>query len=193
MANILTNKLGPLPTWGWLGIVTGGGIGYYLYAKNKAGATATPTTGSGQIPDYIFQNYNQIPPSAGTPGPGGHHHGKTSGGTGGGGKGKHPGGGKGGPDTDQNKDEGATATGHGGGHGSHATHGSGLRSITPGQAAHLVKTGHKAVIKRRHGKPYLTGTDYQKLINPGGHNHPGQYVPPGVFPGVNPGGPVRAA
>jgi hypothetical protein len=70
MPGLLTNKLGPLPTWGWLGI---GFVAYYLYEKNKAGSSA-PASGT---PDYVFQNYNQLPPAAPTPpaptSPGGHH------------------------------------------------------------------------------------------------------------------------
>jgi hypothetical protein len=75
--NVLTEKLGPLPTWVWLAGITGLGLAWYLYEKNKQGssssgsptavgpalATTEPgtTTSTQFIPDYVFQNYNQLP------------------------------------------------------------------------------------------------------------------------------------
>lgn len=66
--NVLTRKLGPLPTWGWLGIATAGFGAYYLYQsrKNSTAASATSTSAS-NVPDYVFQNYNQIPAAAPPP------------------------------------------------------------------------------------------------------------------------------
>lgn len=72
--NLLTRKLGPLPTWGWLGIVTGLGLVYYEYEKKKAGtattaATTATSTAASNVPDYVFQNYNQIPATTPAPAP----------------------------------------------------------------------------------------------------------------------------
>ena len=59
--NPLRAKLGPLPTWGWLAIVTGLGVAYYLYAKHKAASsassagTSTTMSGAAGIPDYVSQ------------------------------------------------------------------------------------------------------------------------------------------
>jgi len=66
--NVLTRKLGPLPTWAWMAILTGLAVAYYLYKKHQeeaAGASSaeqvtTPTEGAGQVPDFIVQN--QTPP-----------------------------------------------------------------------------------------------------------------------------------
>lgn len=65
---LLTRKLGPLPTWGWLGIATAGFGAYYLYSKNSSASTGTSsTTSSSAVPDYVFQNYNQVPAPAPPP------------------------------------------------------------------------------------------------------------------------------
>lgn len=71
--NLLTHKLGPLPTWGWMGLGTGGVVGVALYMKHKAGTASTLTgttptaTSASNVPDYVFQNYNEIPPAAAPP------------------------------------------------------------------------------------------------------------------------------
>lgn len=73
IGEMLTRKLGPLPTWGWMGIGTVGVGGLYLYEKHKGGGTAataaaTPTsTSASNVPDYVFQNYNEIPAAAAPP------------------------------------------------------------------------------------------------------------------------------
>lgn len=72
--NVLTRKLGPLPTWGWMGIGTAavGGIALYLAHKqgssaSTAASTDTGTTSTSNVPDYVFQNYNQLPQESATP------------------------------------------------------------------------------------------------------------------------------
>lgn len=72
--NLITRKLGPLPTWAWLLIATGLFGAYYLIERNKAktaaAATASPsTTAASNVPDYVFQNYNQMPPVTPAPKP----------------------------------------------------------------------------------------------------------------------------
>lgn len=72
---MLTRKLGPLPTWGWLLIITGLAAGYYLIEKRKTASSATTaattatSTAASNVPDYVFQNYNQIPPTTPAPAP----------------------------------------------------------------------------------------------------------------------------
>lgn len=77
---VLRQKLGPLPTWMYLLLITIGLLAYYLYAKHKAGAsTATPAATAGQaqpgevtgaqnVPDYVFQNTTNVtePPESNT-------------------------------------------------------------------------------------------------------------------------------
>lgn len=72
--NVLTRKIGPLPTWAWVAILSALIIGY-AYIKNRnssAGAsTASPTgTDSSQVPQFVNQTYTTVtPPSAPVPGP----------------------------------------------------------------------------------------------------------------------------
>lgn len=48
MANILTNKLGPLPTWGWAALGVGG---FVLFRYLRSRSAANPNAGGvGQIP-----------------------------------------------------------------------------------------------------------------------------------------------
>jgi hypothetical protein len=68
--NLLTQKLGPLATWVWLLIATVAVGAIYLIMKYRqsqstaASSTATgSTTGVGQVPDYIVQNYLGNTPS----------------------------------------------------------------------------------------------------------------------------------
>jgi LysM repeat protein len=77
---ILTRRIGPLAVWMWLAIVTVLGVGYYLYAKSKAGSSdASGTSGTGSetpssdVPDYISQttiNLTEPPSTGATPPPG---------------------------------------------------------------------------------------------------------------------------
>lgn len=47
----LTNKIGPLPTWGWMGLTLGGALAVSTWRKNKAQANAGTNTplANGQI------------------------------------------------------------------------------------------------------------------------------------------------
>lgn len=65
--NMLTRKLGPLPTWGWLAIVTVLFAAYYLYQKHKQassasqGSGASPTTGEAFVPEFVINNDEEPP------------------------------------------------------------------------------------------------------------------------------------
>jgi LysM repeat protein len=57
----LTRKVGPLPVWGWLAVLTVLAVGYWLI-KGKGSAAApssagtdTGTTPAGDVPDYVSQ------------------------------------------------------------------------------------------------------------------------------------------
>jgi hypothetical protein len=68
LADSLKHKIGPLPTWGWLGIATAGfGVFYFIEKKksSSSSSTTTPTNtssdtsgttnpgGQGQVPQYV--------------------------------------------------------------------------------------------------------------------------------------------
>ncbi|MHB1595399.1 MAG: hypothetical protein ACYCO9_16450 [Streptosporangiaceae bacterium] len=57
--NILTHKMGPLPTWGWLAVATVGIGGYYLYSNGGLGSlgsgSSSATTSASGVPNYVFQ------------------------------------------------------------------------------------------------------------------------------------------
>ena len=72
-ANVLTNKLGPLPTWGWIAIVAGLLVAWRLYSSKNAatqasqqGTTSGTTDTSGNtVPQFVNQTYvNTTAPSA---------------------------------------------------------------------------------------------------------------------------------
>jgi hypothetical protein len=71
--NVLTRKLGPLPTWAWLGIATAGVGAYYLVSGGSLGSltgsssSGSSSSGSSSVPDNVYQIQNQIPPQAPTP------------------------------------------------------------------------------------------------------------------------------
>lgn len=78
----LREQIGPLPAWVWMAGLTGAAGAWYLYAKHKAASQqsqqkmgASPTQsqstveGAQYIPDYVFQNYNYLPPTTPTPTP----------------------------------------------------------------------------------------------------------------------------
>jgi hypothetical protein len=86
---VFTHKLGPLPTWQWIGIAAVPLIGWRLYESHKtkgAGSTASTgaststgttnygasaETGASQVPQFVNQTYltNVAPPSAPAPAP----------------------------------------------------------------------------------------------------------------------------
>lgn len=75
--NMLTNKVGPLPMWGWMGIGLLGAIAFSAYRSSKSGSTTTKSStldadtdmipGSND-PPIVFQNFDTNiwqPPSGG--------------------------------------------------------------------------------------------------------------------------------
>lgn len=50
---VLKSRLGPMPVWMWLALVTAVLLGYYLIVKRKSGAAASPEADSGvaDVPD----------------------------------------------------------------------------------------------------------------------------------------------
>jgi hypothetical protein len=76
--NLLTRKLGPLPTWAWLAIATVLGLMLYLYEKSHAASSATASTATtastaaaAGVPQnvQVFQNYGQTPATTPAPKP----------------------------------------------------------------------------------------------------------------------------
>ena len=84
--NVFTRKLGPLPMWAWVAIVSAILIGYF-YLKNKQSASTSPTgTNASQIPQFVNQVYTSVtPPTAEGPEPKDHDGGEDHDG-----KGKKP-------------------------------------------------------------------------------------------------------
>lgn len=60
--SILTQKLGPLPTWGWGIVILGGVYGWKLYTQHKAGGRVDTSAGyeSAQLPSNIQPQYTQV-------------------------------------------------------------------------------------------------------------------------------------
>lgn len=85
--NLFTRKLGPLPMWAWMGVGLGVALAFTSWTKNKKAAaaaaagpntagvlpttqTASGSTPSSLIPQFVNQVYNQeSPPTAGAPSP----------------------------------------------------------------------------------------------------------------------------
>lgn len=74
----MKEKLGPLPLWAWLAIVTVLGLAYYLYEQHVAGSSSsTSSTGNlvpqSGIPQFVIQNQyptqvtGPAPPASGPP------------------------------------------------------------------------------------------------------------------------------
>jgi PASTA domain len=63
--NAFSQKIGPLPLWGWMGIGLAVALVFYFWQKNKAGSgnQASNSTENGttepadQVPPFIIQNY----------------------------------------------------------------------------------------------------------------------------------------
>jgi hypothetical protein len=82
-APVLTEKLGPLPAWGWMAVATVIAGAFYLWKKHKdaqqaASETAAQTAQTAgtapvdMVPDYVTQTTVNVPPGpAGPAGPAG--------------------------------------------------------------------------------------------------------------------------
>lgn len=68
-----TQRLGPLPLWGWMAVALLLALGFYLFRKNSSStnsASPTGTTDSSMVPQFVNQVYNQEePPNDGNNGP----------------------------------------------------------------------------------------------------------------------------
>jgi len=67
--SLLTRRIGPLPTWQWLAVITLAGLAYYVLVARKKTAAATsststtsPTTSSADVPQFVIQNTFPSPP-----------------------------------------------------------------------------------------------------------------------------------
>lgn len=61
--NFLTRKLGPLPVWAWLAIMTALALGYWwFFARPKSSSSPSATTGTPEVA-VVEQNY-ATPPAA---------------------------------------------------------------------------------------------------------------------------------
>lgn len=78
--SFLTQKMGPLPTWAWMGLGLGGALVISVARKNKAGAPVgtTSTLGGTNLPGNVVPQYTfvdessvntsvNLPPGAGRP------------------------------------------------------------------------------------------------------------------------------
>src|SRR5271165_5807381 len=65
--NVLTHKLGPLPTWVWIAVI-GLGIVAWSWWKNKSASaassanTAASSTPADQVPQFVNQTYTTVTP-----------------------------------------------------------------------------------------------------------------------------------
>lgn len=69
---LFTQKIGPLPMWGWLAIIGGALVGWRVYASRKSAAstTAGAMADTSQVPQFVNQTYvTSTPPVQGPPGP----------------------------------------------------------------------------------------------------------------------------
>ena len=65
--NVLTRKLGPLPTWAWVAIVAALLIGYF-YLKNRNSQGGGTTAAPGAVPQFVNQVFTDVlPPTVGKP------------------------------------------------------------------------------------------------------------------------------
>lgn len=61
--NVLTHKLGPLPTWGWIAIAGGAFLAYRWYSSKNAAASGGTTsssavdTSANTVPQFVNQTY----------------------------------------------------------------------------------------------------------------------------------------
>jgi hypothetical protein len=69
----LKSKMGPLPTWGWLALITAVLLGYWLLTKNKSGASSSSSGQQGTPSDVgqpgvvVINQDGPEPPSGGQP------------------------------------------------------------------------------------------------------------------------------
>lgn len=59
----LKSKMGPLPVWAWLALITIAGLGYYLYEQHKNGSAAAQPQGESAAPEVVVENQEGPYPS----------------------------------------------------------------------------------------------------------------------------------
>lgn len=59
--NVLTRKLGPLPTWAWIGIAAIAVIAWAYWRRSKQ-QQSSDMAGAGQIPQFVNQVYSNAEP-----------------------------------------------------------------------------------------------------------------------------------
>lgn len=71
--NVFTHKIGPLPLWGWMGVMLGfAGLYYIIHSKNQAASQANNASAGGVnspggidsslVPQFVNQVYDQSAP-----------------------------------------------------------------------------------------------------------------------------------
>src|SRR5271155_3016496 len=63
--NVLTRKIGPLPTWAWTGIILTPILIYAVIERKKSSSTTaasatTGTTSASQVPQFVNQTYTSV-------------------------------------------------------------------------------------------------------------------------------------
>ena len=66
LGSTLSQKMGPLPVWAWLAILTVAGLLWWLVAQRKGG---TPAGGTASVPETVIDVDNPAPPSPPPPSP----------------------------------------------------------------------------------------------------------------------------
>jgi hypothetical protein len=75
-----SHKYGPLPLWGWMGLILAAALLYASWKSKKTAAAqsttadSTDTTGGNQEPPVVFQDYTTIFTGPGVPPGGGREH-----------------------------------------------------------------------------------------------------------------------
>ena len=70
--NVFTRKIGPLPMWAWVAIVSAVILGYAYWKNRQSGSTASQssTANASQVPQFVNQTYTTVQPPSAPPGPG---------------------------------------------------------------------------------------------------------------------------
>lgn len=62
-AGLLTERIGPLPMWGWVAIIGGAIIAWRVWSSRQSAAAASAATGStaaDQVPQFVNQTYTTV-------------------------------------------------------------------------------------------------------------------------------------
>ena len=68
LGGTLKSKMGPLPLWGWLAIMTAVALAYYLWQAHK-NAQQAPTPAAAGAPGVTVINQGDLPPTSPPPEP----------------------------------------------------------------------------------------------------------------------------